>query len=395
MKRILFYTENYSNSDSRGGTEVATFRIASALKSTGKCEVFHAFRSKGDPEEKSIYSDVVMLGKSGNKFTRQLSEFIRRHEIDVVVNMTRFFRHKSIADAASRSGRDVKVMFMQHFAPGSEFKKPTFASGLHLLKLNPFNPLYWLRSTLYPIIKYPRLRRLSKIYKDVYQQSDKVILLSDGYKEDYCKTGNFRDTEKFVSIPNIFQIPDNICAGISTDDKEKKVLILSRMDEIQKRLSLALQIWKRIENDPDLNDWSLDIVGTGHNSDIVRRMIKKLKLKNVTLHGWQRREPYLQKASILMMTSEYEGLPLSILESQAYGVVPVAFDSFASLADVVAPYNNGVVVPRFGDIDDYVDKLKDLMYDDDYRRELSENAMCSADKFSPEKIAEEWLKILI
>ncbi|MCH5233967.1 MAG: glycosyltransferase [Muribaculaceae bacterium] len=392
MKRILFYSENFCGDKIKGGLEVATFRIAKALKDSGDWEVYNVFRSKSDGKEKSIYSDVIKLGKADFKFRKELAKFISDNEIDVVVNMSRFYRHPHIVKVVKESGRNVKIIFMQHFAPGSEMKKPTFNSGFHLLKLNPYNPLYWLRSSIYPILKLPRRFKFSNIYKSTYQDSDKVILLSGGYKDDYCKIGKISDKSKFLAIPNIFEVESN--AKSQVQRKEKRVLILSRMDEIQKRMSLALQIWAMIEKDPDLKDWQLDIVGSGHNEDIVKRLIRKLKLKNITYHGWQPREDFLQKSSILMSTSEYEGLPLAILEAQAYGVVPIAFDSYASIRDVIEDGFNGVVIEHFGDCDTFAKKLANLMKDEKKRLQLAQNAVNSSGKFSSEKIGNQWLEML-
>lgn len=394
MKRILFYAENFCSSSAKGGTEVATFRIASALKGSGEWEVFNAFRNKSSDKGKSIYTDIIKLDKTSLSFKHKLSKFIRNNHIDIVVNMTRFFRHSHLAKAIEKSGRKASLIFMQHFAPGSEFKKITFSSGFHLLRLNPGNPLYWLRSTIYPIIKFPRKLKYPGIYKKVYDLSDRIILLSDDYKYDYQKIGKFEDSSKFVAIPNIFESPSEIFAENLLTSKQKRVLILSRLDEIQKRLSLALRIWQKIEQDVDLSGWHLDIVGSGHDSGIVTKLIKKLGLKNVTLHGWQPGEEYLKRSSILMMTSEYEGLPLSILEAQACGCVPVAFNSYASLNDIISPFFNGVIVEKFGDIEDYSKKLAELIYDQGYREELAINAINSIEKFSSENIAAKWIKIL-
>ena len=96
-----------------------------------------------------------------------------------------------------------------------------------------------------------------------------------------------------------------------------------------------------------------------------------------------------------MMTSEYEGLPLSLLEARTYGCVPIAFNSFASLTDVVQPYENGVIVENFGDLDEFVKNLKDLMYNADYLTDLAKNGPGGMEKFSSENIAKEWLRILI
>ncbi|MCH5239639.1 MAG: glycosyltransferase [Muribaculaceae bacterium] len=393
MKRILFYSESFCGEKVHGGLESATYRLAKALKESGRWEVYDAFRSMGDGKEKSIYKKVIKLGKSNSVFVKQLASFIRDEKIDVIVNMTRFYRHKYIIEAIKRSGREVKVVFMQHFAPGSEMKKPTYKSGFHLLKLNPYNPLYWLRASIYPLIKLHRNRNWGKIYKSVYESSNKVVLLSEGYIDGYKEVAGLEvNGDKFIAIPNIFELPSEHRDFLPK--KQKRVLIMSRMDEIQKRVSLALRIWKIIEEEPDLQDWHLDIVGTGHDIALEKRVAKLLQLKNITFHGWGDRDEFLGKSPILLMTSEYEGLPLTILEALAYSCVPIAYDSYASLKDVVANDINGITVSPFGDIEGFAEKLKSLMRDKERREELGKNASLTTENFSSKRIGDKWLELL-
>ena len=91
MKRILFYTENFCDASSKGGLEVATYRIAKSLLNLGGFEAYHAFRRKSDGKERSIYKDVVKLPPFSGPFEKRLANFIRNNKIDIVVNMTRFF----------------------------------------------------------------------------------------------------------------------------------------------------------------------------------------------------------------------------------------------------------------------------------------------------------------
>lgn len=392
MKKILFFFGNYCGPSSKGGTEVATYRIAKALKDSGECIIYHTFHNSNGFPDDNIYEATEILPKNPKALIEKLAKFIREKGIDDVVVMGRFFKFDKIYKAAELSGVQPKIFFMQHFAPGSEKKKTTYASSWHLYKLNPKRMRYLLRTLFYPLLKMPRTLSWGKVYRQVYEKSDKVVLLSEGYKDDYCKVAGIKNREKFVAIPNIFDLPKDSKNDVSR--KEKRVLILSRMDEIQKRLSLALRIWKKIEEDPEFEDWQLDIVGEGNNTDIVRLLIRRLGLKRATMYGWQPREKFLERSSILMMTSQYEGLPLSILEAQAYGCVPIAFDSFASLRDVISPYETGVIVDKFADLEDYTIKLKDLMRDKDYREDLAKTNPENMKKFSSEKIAEEWLKIL-
>lgn len=397
MKRILFYYDSYCGGESHGGTEVATSRIARALQSTGKWEVYNACKRRRDSLNENLYAGVKVLRNRAN-FISDLADFIRENEIDVMVNMGRFYRQHKLKKAIATSGRDVKLMFMHHFAPGSESRKHTYAAGWHLLKLEPLNPGYWVRGTVYPLFKLQRRLWLSRMYRKILEESDGVVLLSAGYKTEYlrkaygCKspTGAAENEGKFFAIPNIYDPKEKL----GELKKEKRVLVLSRMDEIQKRISLALRIWKKIEEETDLQDWTLDIVGSGHDARAVKKLAQKLGLKNVVFHGWQPSVEFLERSPILMMPSLYEGLSLSMIEAQSYGCIPIAYNSYASLSDIVTDGENGVIVEKFGDVEGFASKLASLMRDDEKRAEMSVNAIRKSNVFSSEKVARKWLAML-
>lgn len=392
MKNVLFYYDNYCAVDSHGGTEVATARIASALHQTGLYRVYSAFL-KGKPgEDCRPYNMIIRLKKAGTSFERELASFIKDNDIDFVVNMGRFFRQKRLQTAIRRSGRSVKLLFMHHFAPGSEIVKPTYRSGWHLLKLDPANPLYWLRATVYPLLKLPRTLNWKSAYRNVLEISDAIILLSKGYIPQYLSiAGIKRDNGKFHALPNIFDFSGK---EVHPAHKEKRVLILSRMDEIQKRITVALEIWKKIESEPALQEWRLDIVGNGHDYSALMKKAKSMGLRRVTFHGWANGKAYLAKDSILMSTSLYEGLSLAMIEAQALGCVPIAFNSYASLTDIVENGLNGVTVEHFGDTNSYAAALRRLMADKETRLALSDAGRLNASRFSSATIGRRWHSLL-
>lgn len=389
-RRILFYYDNYCGGQSHGGTEVATSRIANALKSTGGWEVYHAFMRHQPSNPSTLYRAEIKLPNTSRGFQTALGRFIRDNKIEYVVNMGRFFRHKRLRRAIAAGATDARLLFMHHFAPGSEKVKGTYASAFRLLRLDPLKPLNWLRTPFYPLIKLPRRQSLRRIYREVYDASDAVILLSPGYVEPYRTIAGISDNKKFHAIPNIF---DNT-VGHPDFRKEKRVLILSRMDEIQKRISLALRIWREIERLPDLGEWGLDIVGSGHEMRGLQRLARLLGLQRVRFHGWQESAPYLECSPILMMTSLYEGLSLSMIEAATYGCVPIAFDSYASLRDVITDGVSGIAVDPAGGIDEFSHRLASLMRDGAMRAEMMANAAESAERFSSRRIAERWNEIL-
>lgn len=393
MKRILFYYDNYCGEYSRGGTEVATARIASAVKKYGGWEVFNGCKQRRDTTPDSTYKSVVIL--KGINFIPDLAEFIKKNEIDVVVNMGRFYRHKKLEKAINQSGREVKLLFMHHFAPGNESKKHTYKAGWHLLRLEPENVVYWIRATFYPIFKLQRRLCIKPMYRKILRKSDGVILLSEGYRNEYLKTAfgkkwNPGLAAKFTAIPNIYETS----GPVSEFRKEKRVLILSRMDEIQKRITLALKIWKIIETKPELADWRLDVVGTGDDNSAIVKYAKRSGLQRVTFHGWKESKPFLQKSAILMSTSDYEGLSLAMIEAQYYGTVPIAFDSYASLRDIVEDGETGVIVSPSDDANLFAEKLSELMLNDESRKRMSEKGVSNVAKFSAQVVGTKWLEML-
>ena len=173
--------------------------------------------------------------------------------------------------------------------------------------------------------------------------------------------------------------------------KQKEVLIVARLDEHSKRLSLALRIWHEVEN-RGYGDWKLTIVGHGPDEMYYRTLADELQLKNISFEGRQEPLEYYRRASIFMMTSAYEGWGITLLEAQQMGVVPVVFDSYVALHDIVGNGVNGIIVEN-GNLDKYVEQLTALMKDDTLRHFLAENALKSCQRFAGHKIINQWVNL--
>ena len=89
-----------------------------------------------------------------------------------------------------------------------------------------------------------------------------------------------------------------------------------------------------------------------------------------------------------MMTSAFEGFGMTLVEAQQYAIVPMAMDTYSSLHDIIKNEYNGIIVSD-NDIKGYVEKLKKLMADKEYRR-LAMNGLESCKKFAVEFIANQW-----
>ena len=225
---------------------------------------------------------------------------------------------------------------------------------------------------------------LRKKYALPYGKADKIVVLSKGIIDQYLSIapGN---REQFVAIPNALSF-NHIEHDLS---KCKEVLVVTRLDDWHKRILEILKIWDTLQKDASFADWTLRIVGDGLDKAYYEDFVRREKVVNVTFEGQQNPLPYYQKAAIFMMTSACEGLPMTILEAQQCGCVPILYDSFASAKDVVTDGENGFLIP-YRDRTAYIAALQRLMSDSDLRKRMSEACVRSSERYSVENVAAKW-----
>ena len=110
----------------------------------------------------------------------------------------------------------------------------------------------------------------------------------------------------------------------------------------QKNQTLLLEAFAEAKNQaPDIN---LVFVGDGELRSELEKKIEILGIReNVFLAGNVHNvNEYLAKADIFVLSSDYEGLPLSILEAMAAGL-PIISTNVGGVADIVT--DNGILIP--------------------------------------------------
>ena len=125
------------------------------------------------------------------------------------------------------------------------------------------------------------MNRVPSTYKEAYEYSDRIVLLSEKFKEDFLNYGGINNViDKIRVVPNCLSF-DDFFNMKDYSLKEKTVLIVSRLDEVQKRISLALQIWKSLYIEGKCQDWKLQIVGHGDYESEYKSYVKRHGLNNV------------------------------------------------------------------------------------------------------------------
>lgn len=210
--------------------------------------------------------------------------------------------------------------------------------------------------------------------------------------DGYCKFGKIKNKTKFVSIPNAVSFDEFIPIN-ELKNKQKTVLIVTRLDEVQKRISLAIKIWKQIEEDIDLKDWNLNIVGFGESEHKYRKLVSHLGLKRISFEGKQNPIKYYKESSLFIMTSLFEGWPMTLNESLQFGCIPFVYDTCASFHEIIDDGKNGFLI---ADKDEkmFYHKMREVMLNENRRMELTKAAVESSTRFTLDKIVTQWEKLL-
>lgn len=137
----------------------------------------------------------------------------------------------------------------------------------------------------------------------------------------------------------------------------------------------------------------MKIVGDGPNRKMYEGIINKMQISDVEMLGRRNPIPYYREASIFMMTSKSESWGLTLTESQQFGVVPIAFDTYESLRDIITDEDNGIIIPSC-DKQSYADAVLDLMKSSDKRQQFAQRAIYSCKRYQVENIIKLWWDLI-
>mgnify|MGYP002918091010 FL=1 len=198
--------------------------------------------------------------------------------------------------------------------------------------------------------------------------------------------------QKFVAIPN--PIVFNECFPIKDYElKEKRVLVVSNISHA-KRVELMLKIWSKIEKDTRFKDWTFDFVGDSIVLNKYKLLSKKLGITRLTFYGKQNPLEYYRRASVFLMTSRTEGWPMVLMESMQMGVVPIVYNSFEALEEIIEDGKTGFIIDN-NDEKQFIEKLKLLLADKDLRKQMGGNAIHSCKRFTLDVIGEKYEKLFL
>lgn len=202
-----------------------------------------------------------------------------------------------------------------------------------------------------------------------------IVSLSDDYIEDFSKIFNF-PINKICTLNHTIEIEPKL------DHKKfiPSIITICRLDNKQKRLDLFIKVASKIK------DMEFRIYGDGPDKKIISKMSKDLQ--NVKLCGKTNNLVKAhENAGIFLMTSDFEGSPISLIEALSQGTpVIIAQNSFSRASDIIKNDYNGFVCEHF-DLDEINEKIKIIKSN---YLSFSKNAIKSFENFNQKAFKKQW-----
>lgn len=369
---ILINFSNFYIDPMRGGVQRVYDNLAIFLKDNTDYHMYAITQNTWGYDGESNYTGVYVTKSEPADFNSLIAEYqtiIDDWNIELLISP--FSSRSDIRIYAGLQG--VKIIHHWHNMPTALFSVTNWLPAC--IRLTKFGRWIGLHKNL-----IHRRTQLKAMNRDIAQ-----VLLFNGFVPDLLRLYPF-DKSKIFSIPNPFLIDKTFRLG--TVKKEKAFLYVGRITQSQKRFNDILTIWSKLQH--RLPDWRLDIVGDGPERAGFEEKAKHMHLQRITFHGFKAPGSFYKKSHSLLMTSNFEGFGMVLVEAMQYGCIPFAYNSFATLPDVIDDCINGFIIPPF-ELDLYVEKLfQYAISSDGYKEKIQQAAISKSMSFNVDEVWKHW-----
>ena len=177
-------------------------------------------------------------------------------------------------------------------------------------------------------------------------------------------------------------------------EREKAIIGAGRLTE-QKNFPLLIRAFARIA--PKFPEHKLVIYGKGGLLDSLKALAAELGVgERVEFPGYVPDMPArLEKASMFVLSSDYEGMPNALMEAMASGLPCVSTDCGGGGARfLIENETNGLLVPQ-KDEEAMAAAMERILSDEAFAASLGNEARKLQEVLAPEKIYREWEKFIL
>lgn len=379
MIRVCFFMSGSDNFNPQGGGVQRITRVLS--KELIGHEVITYFLSMPNYNEKITYEErelvlpnQILDSKENVQFLRK---FIGTEGIDVFINQDGF--NPRTLNLLGRIKDLTKILSAHHNCILCLYDRYP-----EIFKIN--RGVWFTRVVdffgLWDLIKIFFKVRQKFLWSRMLALSDGVVLYFDSFRDELKKlTG--------IESDKIYIIPNPAPFEILNDRKNinKRIVYVGRVIENQKRIDRLMPLWRRLHG--EFEDWTFDLVGKGYYLEEAKRFAKKNNLDRIHFHGMQNPLPYWDQADIFTLTSDFEGYGMVLIEAQARGTVPVTFNCFSAIGEVVERDMSGIIVDD-NKLDSMYVAVKSLIENKELLLNMRNAGSEQVKKFDKSKIAMRW-----
>jgi glycosyltransferase involved in cell wall biosynthesis len=242
----------------------------------------------------------------------------------------------------------------------------------------PQTPLGYLRDTL---------------RSHTYGLLNAVTVLSSESK-DWIKTHT--NAQRVTVIPNAVTWPlpgqePRISPNALYQSERQLLLAVGRL-EVQKGFDWLIEAFSNLADKHP--NWDLAILGEGLLRATLDKQIRGSGLEHrIFLPGRAgNMAEWYESADLYVMSSRFEGFPMTLTEAMAYGLAAVSFDCDTGPRDIIRHELDGLLVAQ-GNVAELTAALDRLMSDTLTRQRFAERAVEVRERFSMERIAGMWEKL--
>lgn len=235
---------------------------------------------------------------------------------------------------------------------------------------------------------FPKIKLLSnRIYSKCY----KIISVSNGIKKKIISNTAYSNVE------TIYNPIDNVSIELASkeamDIDFKYVLAVGRMQGNIKQFDKLIECYAQSEL--PTNNIKLIILGEGLLKNNLEELVRKFNLEELILFKGNVDNPfkYYKNAFYTGLTSKNEGFPMALIESLACGTPVVSFDCMSGPSEIIVNNKNGILVEN-QNFEKFTLAMNKMINNKEFYLHCKQNAKLSVERFSIEKIGNQWLELM-
>lgn len=371
----------------KGGVESVCYNLAGEILRCGNHHITNLYGNDSGTAAVPGVPTAPLPELNAPDAIKRVREFLSLHRVDIVWNHSPAPELNSILRAATREN-SIKIVSIYHSSPYTRFAelRERYALALYRARYKgEWLPLLW-HLLKFPLAWVNTLRKTRREFQSLVENSDLVCPLSELYVGEFVRLSG-KTCKHFCAVTNPLVSADSppLCTK-----KKNQLLVVARHAWKHKRIDRAIRIWHRIA--AQFPDWQLVILGGGPDHGDFVEVARRLNTPRIIFTGTRPPESYYTESKIICMTSGWEGLPMSLLEAQQYGCVPIAYESFSALPDIITNGETGYRIPAFRERE-FISKLTYLMTHEVECERMAHNCVQHASRFRVSDIANRWLTI--